>query len=439
MKIHSYIKCIMFCFVAALLLPACQKADFMPEPVGEAVPAPAYAKLLDALNAPEYSLFRTAWQKAGMEKILQDERPQGKFTFLVPNNQAMQTAGFTESTINTASVKVLSDLLRYHVLVDPVTLEQLSASGADLLFHTMLSHPRFLEGFKKNAAEQSTLPYRYQHSLIANGTDMIANGNPLKALNEIHVSGGEVIVIDRVLTAPAQQMIDVLKADGRFSLFLKAMQISDEAYGSSVMMNYDAVIPAPYSFLIDWNYFYEGTFHTYEVPRHVIRFTLLAPTDAAFRELGINNEADLRALNNRVPDPGYYDYVTRTPLDSLLYLQKIGRGRMQTDIDWNTFVAAGAIQKDPDGNNAVFYQHSLRNNLLDKYIIRSSSIGGGAWQNYYIDMDFGKDANGHVTVKPKGSSAAPAAIVDANINTIQGPIHVVDHILVPKGFSMWHK
>lgn len=439
MKIFSYTKLTAMALLMMLIVTACQKNEFMPDPVGEPIAAPDYPPLATLLNS-EYSLFRTAWEKAEMDKVLATENPQAKFTFFIPSNKAMEEAGLTSAKISAATKNTLQDLMRYHVLTSQVSMEQLSVAQMDLIIPSLLKHPKYLEGILRSSSVLGTVPYEYRHSLTVKEGRLLDNGLAVKTNKEAVIAQGTAIFIDRVLKKPEKQMIDVLREDSRFSLYVKAMEISNEGYAEDMMMNMYPMYEAPLNFLVDYNFYYEGSvYDTKDFPRHVIRFTLFVPTNDAFNQIGISNEADLRALYHRIPTPVMIGQKELTPVDSLLRYQYVVETSSSAIFNDDYSLVGLGVEKKRNINDVTFYGHMLDDKLLANYTVTYHSTAVGGWTNVYVPYRFNRLANQQLTVKHTSSNAQPATIVEENINTIQGPVHVVDRIFVPKDFTMWHK
>lgn len=425
----SYLKLSSLIVGLLVLLGACQKTEFMPDPIGEEIPAPVYPSLKDAL--PEQaSLFKEAWRKADMDAVLATEQAQAKLTFLVPNNTAMEAAGYTAAAIQGADKTTLRKLLRYHLLNGTVGLEQLRLVLGDLSFPTLLQHPKFLDGEIRDGSLIRTVPYKYMHLLNVKDGKLIVDGKPLAVDKELDVAQGKAILINQFLVAPQQQMYDFLLKDGRFSLYLKAMELNNIEYENEFMLNMSYGFPVPMRFLLDWNYYFEGTFHSNEIyPRHIIHMTLFAPTDNAFNQVGIYTEEDLKALNGRIPTPSYYVRGQSTPIDSLLRYQYIGSAA--SDIGYNDDYTefCYVVTSRRFVGNAMFFSQMLDDKLL--------AVHQRA-EEYPVDHRFGHNGS-RIKVSHIKSKQQNATIIQENINTIQGPVHVVDQILVPDDFSMWHK
>ncbi|WP_286859222.1 MULTISPECIES: fasciclin domain-containing protein [Sphingobacterium] len=411
-------------FAVVLLFSGCKKTEFMPDAVGEEILVPTYPSLLEGL--PENtSLFKAMWQKADMDKVLATEQAQAKLTFLVSNNSAMETAGYTAVKIQQLTKDSLQTVLRYHVLNGAISSDQLAMIGRDLTYFTLLKHPKFLDGEPRDGTLVRTVPYFYRQQLSMDGGNFIIDGKKLKIGQELAVAQGHVFIIEQVLKAPQQQMYDFLVKDGRFSLYLKSMELSNTEYANDFTMNMYPGFGLPVRFMLDWNYYFEGTFHySSERPRHVIHCTLFAPTDAAFNRMGIYTEADLRALNGRIETPWYYETNQLTPVDSLLKYQYIGGARLETGYNEDYSMVTVDVQMDRFLNNATIFSQMLDNNRLTEF--------KNIYHRFYHEGN--RIQVGHVKSKEQ-----PSDIIEENINTIQGPVHVVDRIIVPDDFSMWHK
>ncbi|MNS97018.1 hypothetical protein D3C72_1313410 [compost metagenome] len=85
-------------------------------------------------------------------------------------------------------------------------------------------------------------------------------------------------------------------------------------------------------------------------------------------------------------------------------------------------------------NNTVFYSNDLDPVLLNDYYV---NVGGSGQVQYAYKMplSFSKNAN-QIQMKVKEAEQAPINIIDTDINTVNGPIHVVDNLLLPKGFKL---
>lgn len=421
-------------YFTLLIFVACTD-EFMPEPVGEVVSPAEHALLTEVLSASDYSLFNAAWERSNIDQVITEEYPNAKMLFLIPTDEAMQAAGYTAANINNAAIDDLDALVRYHVLNGHITHEQLLASVSDQIFSSLLIHPEFKEGIKSGISSQITVPYRYQHHLLAlEDNKLIDNGKTVATNEWIPVDKGSVIPIHQIAEMPTKQMIDILREDERFSLFLSALEMNVIEYDDYYIQRRQFRFYQGFQYLTDWYYTTKNGFRSEELPPHIIRFTLFAPTNDAFHQVGIYTQNDLKRLNQRSVVQYNGNTLRSTPSDSLLYLHRISAEALAPiSGSGNTTLR---IATNTSGANTVFYDHMLTNGFLRNYAL--TTIAGNSFRPTRIDYDFGRNPAGQVTIKQEGASAVPATIIEASINTFQGPIHVVDKLIVPKGFEMWH-
>ena len=431
MKLYKYIK---GSFVMGMLLfsmTSCNKKEFMPEPVGAEIPSPDRPSITAALATSSNILFKAAWERANMDQILKQEAPKFKVTILVPSDEAMIKAGFSAAAIAQANIADLTAIVRFHIVKAEFTVASLKASSAQS-FNTMLTSPDLLEGKKDGAYEMISVPYTYRQFLDTDGTNLIANGKKTGMGKEINVVNGILLPIGMVLEYPKKQMLEVLKADGRFKLYLEALAISRELYDTFQVETMTEPNPGSMEYWMDANTRSPGKFQASR-KSDVLRFTLFAPTDEAFQHAGINSAADFLALNSRDPYNGYNQIET----DKLLHLHVQGSATRVLEIDWDNFeiepAASFYVTARSGAANMVFFSNLLNPEHLSNYV--TSNLGDGGVYTY-LDLDFGKDASGKITVKQKGTANEPVSIVEENINSLQGPIHVVNRLMVPKDFML---
>lgn len=429
MKLYKYIKGSFVMGMLLLSMTSCNKKEFMPEPVGAEIPSPDKPSITAALTSSSNTLFKAAWERANMDQVLKQEAPKFKVTVLVPSDEAMIKAGLTATAIARANIADLTAIIRFHIVKAEFTFASLKASSAQS-FNTMLTSPNLLEGKKDGDYEMISVPYTYRQFLDTDGTNLIANGKKTGIGKEINVANGILLPIGMVLEYPKKQMLEVLKADGRFKLYLEALEISRELYDTFQLETLAVPDPGAIQYWIDSDTRTPGKFQASR-KSDVLRFTLFAPTDEAFQQAGINSAADLLALNSSDPYNGYNQIQT----DRLLRLHVQGFATPVLEIDWDNFeiepAASLYVTARGGAANMAFFSNLLNPEHLSNYV--TSNNGG----NYtYLDLDFGRDASGKITVKQKGTTNEPASIVEENINTIQGPIHVVNRLIVPKDFKL---
>jgi hypothetical protein len=77
---------------------------------------------------------------------------------------------------------------------------------------------------------------------------------------------------------------------------------------------------------------------------------------------------------------------------------------------------------------AMFYSNDLDNSIIGNYDLTSSN--GGNLPPYPMTLEFGVGTAGQITVKVKGSTHPAATVTEADINTFQGPLHLVDNLIL---------
>eukprot|EP01133_Synstelium_polycarpum_P002872 gene2872-3298_t len=402
----------------------------MPEPVGAEIPFAAGPDISTALSGSPYTLFKAAWERSNMNKIIADEFPKNRLTVLVPSDEAMTKAGFTAAVIGKTAPKTLDTLLRYHILNGEYTVAKLAGTTYDQAVFTLLTDRQYTDGITKEGQIVST-PYIYKQYINTQGTNLLINGNTVPAGKESSISRGILLPVGSVLVPPKRTMLQALKADGRFGLFLKAAEINGQLYDEKLLETMDAPRPGSILYWLDADHVTPGDFKATR-KSDVIRFTLFAPTDEAFHKAGIYSAADIERLNSRFPYDGNGQRLT--PSDSLLILHRQGFVMANVDVDWDTFAgAASYVMPRPSVANMVFYGNSLNAKTLGNYVVGNFAEG---FKRVYLGLDFGKDGSGRTTIRQTGSLFPAATVVEENINTQQGPIHVVDRLLIPNDFKL---
>jgi uncharacterized surface protein with fasciclin (FAS1) repeats len=176
---------------------------------------------------PNFSTLEAAVVKAGLADALATTNP---LTVFAPDNAAFNASGITEATIASLPVAAVDSILKYHVLGAFVTSTSVPVSDAVTP----------LLGTKLFASRN------------ANGVFM--NGIKVKQA-DISASNGVIHVIERVLIPPTRTIAQIAAADTGFSFLVTALTRTN-------LLN---AVSGP------------G------------KFTVFAPTNAAFRAAGITD------------------------------------------------------------------------------------------------------------------------------------------------------
>ncbi|ASZ11282.1 fasciclin domain-containing protein [Chitinophaga pendula] len=410
--------------VVLSIITGCRKKEFVHLPEGQKVPyEEVKVTLKEVLQRPEYQLFNKAWLKSNMSGIIA-ANGNAPVTLLVPDNAAMRAAGLDDAGIDKTTQTALDTLLMYHTLTARVEQQGLQSLTGNVAWRTFLLNPAYTEGLNGvGSAVSRDSMYRYRHYLgLSQKNELIVEGKQLGTGAPVIAKDGNIWPINKVLRPATKTMLETLKDDGRFTLYLEALQMTDDLYGT--LPEIDEYSVGPYLFLSTvmnatiWDIDWEECFCPIFVRGKTQRFSLFAPTDDAFRQAGLATKEDLLALNSRTP-PRFQGFtlVHFAVLDSLLGINVWGKQRQMF-----------ATSAPP-----IFYSNDLVPAIMNEYTV-SSSFTGKTWQPF----ECSKDGNGRVQLKAKGSTAEKATIIEGDIPTIQGPIHVIDRLLPPPGFSFTH-
>lgn len=411
-----------------LLFVGCNKTEYMPVPIGEPSQPAEEISYEEAIDQPSFSLFRTAMERSSLKEKLTNREKGSPLTILIPDNPAFEKAGINLQTIQTMDPKQLDSLLAYHILntrVDRTTFAPFIGSAT---INTWLTH-----GTLKD--KSSIKPYIYTHGLSITDDQLMVDGKSAGKENPIFIKNGTLWPINRVLDRPMKFMYDVLREDGRFSIFLDMCERNDLVYTKNInrIINEDIMgIIDEEEFGDYWREFSEFVPSIDQLtinPKYnsVNRFTLLAPTDDAFRKAGFQTAEAFAKLNKRATLPRYMNsYKFYTASDSILINHWFG-GRYYLGGDQSQIT-----------NPLVFFSGDLNNNILGRYKIfyeGRNSDTGEIEPALLMPLDFSVDATKAVKISVKGSSHT-ANLIESDINTMNGPIHVVDNLLIPKGFKL---
>jgi uncharacterized surface protein with fasciclin (FAS1) repeats len=260
-----------------------------------------------------FSVLEAAVVKANLAAALST----GTLTVFAPDNAAFAASGITEATINSLSVAAVDSILKYHVLGAKVEASGVPASDT----------VKTLLGLNLYASNN------------ANG--VFVNGIKVKSAN-VAASNGVIHVIEKVLIPPTQTIAGIAAGNPDFS-FLVA-----------------AVVKA-------------GLLDAISKPG---KYTVFAPTNAAFNAAGFNSVADINNAST--------DLIT-----------------------------------------TVVKYHVLATNVFASDLTAGATpatIQGGT-----LTVGLTPAAN----VKVTGSAQAASSVTTANIVATNGVVHVVDKVILP--------
>ena len=427
-------------FVPALIilgaLAGCHKDEFMPPPEGEKVPYvdPAYGDMNETLQKSSYHLFYKAWQKSRYDTML---KGTNRYTLLAPSDEAMQAAGYTDAAIAAMSQANADSLVLYHAVRDRLTPEELNVLPGNLETATILSYGalRVTPYYYGNTTPGNTSYDDYffrQYLHVENGQLLVNGVQQGTVANALPASNGFIYPINHVLVRPNTTFRQVLYNDERFSMFLELQRRSDEIFMKNYRQLYEEnigydpgdVFPSSrkdYAELIDTPSACSYSFLSFKM--------LFAPTNDAFHKAVFNTVDEVLEWNSHRGSPMFFNWDVwevgggGVPSDTILaYHWDFGRENL---------VYTGLYGKYTDPKPSVFYPNDLNNDLLGNYPINNRP----GVMTYLMPFTFGIAPGGQPQLQVKGSSYPPATIVET-INTLMGPLYVVDRLLIPKDFKL---
>ncbi len=291
-----------------------------------------------AVSNPDFSTLEAAAVYGGVAGILSNKNPNspsGDYTVFAPNNDAFARLGLNEDNLGVLQQSFLTNTLLYHV------------SNGDLLSSS------FADGFSAGSALGPNRRF------IKRGGDTFINGSKILA-TDINASNGTVHVIDKVMIATGGDIV-------QSALALQSAQVFK---APELTFLVEAVV---YAELVDALTASNGS----------PSFTVFAPTDQAFKDLGtalgltFTQPSDIRQLPKEV--------VATVLLNHVI----VNGGKFTSELDGGTL----------------------------------SPLGGDP-------LTLGAYNNGVLTVKGVGN-AEPANMVIPDVQATNGVIHVIDKVLLP--------
>lgn len=264
------------------------------------------------IDNPEFSILEAAVVKANLAAALSS----GSLTVFAPDNAAFAAAGISESTINALPVASVDSILKYHVIGAEVNSAGVPASDT----------------------VKSLLGTNLYASSNANG--VFVNGIKVKQA-DVNAANGIIHVISKVLMPPTKTIAQIAAGDTTFSTLVAAVQRAGLL----------AAISAP------------G------------KYTVFAPTNAAFRAAGFYSAADINAAPQ--------DVIT-----------------------------------------AVVKYHVLATNVFASDLTNNATVTSLQGGTLTVTLPPAK-------VKITSSSQAASNIAVADIVATNGVVHVIDKVLLP--------
>ncbi len=292
-----------------------------------------------AVSNPDFSVLEGAAIRGQLAVVLSNKNPNdasGNYTVFAPNNAAFARLGLnTEGDLGVLQIPFLTNTLLYHV------------SNGQLAGGTIA------------AGNTSVSALSVNRKFINRGTDKYINGSKIIA-TDVSASNGTVHVIDKVLLATG---VDIVQS---------ALALRDAKVFTTPEL----------SFLVE-ALIYTDLVGALTASTGSPSFTVFAPTDAAFKDLGVllnvplSIPSDIRKLDKETVKQVLLNHVVN---DSGKFTSEMNAGTMMP-------------------------------------------LGGAA-------LTIGAYNNGVLTVKGK-NNATVANMVIPDVLTKNGVVHVIDRVLLP--------
>jgi uncharacterized surface protein with fasciclin (FAS1) repeats len=262
------------------------------------------------VSDPNFSILEAAVLKANLADALATSNP---ITVFAPDNAAFNAAGITEAVIASLPVSRVDSILKYHV------------------------HPGFVTASDVPASDAITTLLGTQLYASNNANGVFFNGIGVKQAN-VQAANGVVHVINNVLIPPTRTIAQIAAGDTSFSFLVQAVTKA-------------------------------GLLSAISGPG---KFTVFAPTNAAFRAAGIT---DINALPQATVE-------------------------------------------------TVVKYHVLTTNVFASDLINNTNVPTLQGGNLLINT-------APARVKIASSTAVSSNITAANITATNGVVHVIDRVLLP--------
>ncbi|APG60542.1 fasciclin domain-containing protein [Christiangramia salexigens] len=290
-----------------------------------------------AVSNASFSVLEAAAVRGGVAVTLSNPNPNdpsGDYTVFAPTNDAFARLGLNDETLSVLQKPFLTSTLLYHVSNGNLKSGSIMAGGT------------------------STSALGVNRRFVSRGNDLFINGSKILA-TDVNASNGTVHVIDKVLIATGADIVQSAIALSSANVFIQP----------ELSFLVEAVV---YADLVEALSASEGG----------PNFTVFAPTDQAFKDLGttlgleFNQPSDIRQLPK--------DLVAEVLLNHVFV-----EGKFTSELE------AGTV----------------------------TPLGGD-------ELMLGAYTNGVLSVKGQGNENA-ANMVIPDVQTTNGVVHVIDRVLLP--------
>jgi hypothetical protein len=422
-------------------LAGCSKTEFLPDPEGSKIPFQneATKTVEELLAASSAKIYYQAWQRSNFKNTLAAKGIKFDITIFAPDDAAMQAAGFTAAVVQQMPMEELDNLLMFYTTIGKLNAEILKGRTDNYVVKSMLQHPGLYVQYFENPHSYpgGYDDFFYSNYMAVEADDLFINGKSTGKLNYYPATNGALYILGKAIEKPVKTKLQALIDDGRFGMFLESQRLTDEMYLKKIGDDLELL----FGYRIDSeeikrDYAYDRLYYDedmayvdfgYPAPNIVVS-ALFAPTDEAFHKAGFQTVEDILRFNRERGDARFdentFQIAGGYPLDTILNFHR----------DWGRFFAPRDPSYGLARNNATVFYSNVLNPSLQDYMV---NIGGNsqAIYGYKMPLSFSM-SNNKTQIQVPGSDRPAATVLEADINTLNGPIHVVDQLLIPKGFKL---
>lgn len=424
-----------------LLVTSCRKQEFTLPPEGTQVPYTDTVKitLKEALEKSSAKLFYQAWKRSTIEARLKlISNAKSTYTVMALSDAAMESAGLTSGKIQSMDIKDLDSLMMFYTLPGRITLSDLENKADNYIAASLLPRPGLRVDLLQTITDRpnTVIPYYYQYQLQLKDGKTYINGKAAGNGKFIAAKDGYIWLLEHPVVRPDKFIINMLREDGRFTMLLDILQYTDEQY-QQILDDGGIFGGSRGSFIrrYNWDLLPVPPWDTYSA--NLFRTTALLPTDQVFRNAGFNNVEDLKKFNLKRGLPHIAQDQFGNPVVA---------GNFATDsllgyhLDMGIRISGSTVPaQNPMSSDFDFYTNTMTNAVMSNYIVGFGPPlnGSPGYLFYTMPFSFSRDASGRVQLKLKTvPDGNPVTIIEADLPTLMGPVHIVDQFFLPKGFKL---
>lgn len=413
--------------IAMLLMNACSDQEFLPPAIGEPIPFEDknLKRLDEILGTDNNQLFAKVWKKSNLKPMFAEKK--ANYTLLLPSNAAMEKAGYNQSRIDAMDANSADSLIWYYTFAEEITKQNLTDAIGNIKYLSLLKNTNW-QILRPYSYQFGYLPYQYAHYMKVTDGKLFSNGIEIgKADDSYPVANGYVWPIQEMIKVPTLDFYDVFEKDPRFSMCIEIKKRSDDIHDQNFRKLFKEINRYETGKYRDNSRLYYNNWAK-PITKNVLYDTMFLPTNDAFKAAGFQSVDDVIEWNKRAPALKLKQYTSSSyeggfPSDTIINYH-IGWGRENQ-------LYNPLFGKTEGPTPTVFYANDLKSDWISSYLVNKGS------NNFQLVMPFYFATNdkGQVQVWLKESNAPKATIVET-IQTVQGPVHVVDRLFIPKDFKI---